>query len=91
MWTLTRDDVILVDGSLTSISGVTLVDGAITINPCANTPDVNTDGRVNVLDMILVGQHWEQTGDPGWIPADINCDGIINILDMIHIGQHWTG
>jgi hypothetical protein len=84
-------DVILVDGTDAIISGVTLVDGEVTLNPCGNDPDVNDDGKVNVLDMILVGQRWGQTGDPGWIPEDINCDGIINILDMISIGQHWTG
>ena len=85
-------DVIIQDGDGTEFSGdVTLVDGEVTINACANDPDVNNDGKVNVLDMILVGQHWSQTGDPGWIPEDINCDGIINILDMISIGQNWTG
>jgi len=84
-------DAILIDGSSAAISGITIVDGEVTINACANTPDVNNDGKVNVLDMILVGQHWGQTGDPGWTAEDINCDGIINILDMISIGQNWTG
>jgi hypothetical protein len=53
--------------------------------------DVNSDGFVNVLDLILVGQHLGETGPPGWIPEDINADGQINVLDMILIGQHWTG
>jgi len=53
--------------------------------------DVNRDGSVNVLDMILVGQHFGETGPEGWIPEDINRDGNINVLDMILIGQHWTG
>jgi hypothetical protein len=55
------------------------------------TYDVNGDGRTNVLDMIQVGQHWGQTGSPGWIPEDAIKDGVINVLDMIIIGQHWTG
>jgi PKD repeat protein len=87
---LDLSDVILVDGS-EAITGVTLVNGEVTLNPCVNDPDVNDDGNVNVLDMILVGQHWGQTGDNGWIPEDINCDGAINIYDMILIGQNWTG
>ncbi len=53
--------------------------------------DVNMDGKVNVLDMILVGQRWGQTGTPHWIREDVNRDGAINVLDMILIGQNWTG
>jgi hypothetical protein len=55
------------------------------------TGDVNNDDYVNILDMILIGQYWGQTGSPGWIPEDVKEDGAINVLDMIIIGQHWTG
>jgi len=55
------------------------------------TGDVNNDDHVNVLHTVSVGQHWGETGSPGWIPANANDDGVINILDMIIIGQHWTG
>ena len=54
-------------------------------------PDVNNDGQVNVLDMVLIGQKWGQTGDPGWIKEDVNQDGKIDVLDLILVGQHWTG
>ncbi|MCK5018855.1 MAG: hypothetical protein KAS32_17465 [Candidatus Peribacteraceae bacterium] len=50
--------------------------------------DVNSDGRVNILDMILVGIHWEETGS---LPEDLNNDGVVNILDSIIIGANWTG
>ena len=53
--------------------------------------DPNGDGMVNLLDMTLVGQHFGQTGSPGWIPEDVIEDGMINVLDMIVVGQHWTG
>jgi hypothetical protein len=53
--------------------------------------DVNTDGVVNVLDMISISQHWGETGTPGWIRQDVNGDGVINVLDQTVIGQHWTG
>jgi hypothetical protein len=62
-------------------------DGTVTVTTCIG--DVNGDGTVNVLDMILIGQHWGETGTPGWIPEDVNRDGAINVLDMILIGQHW--
>lgn len=53
--------------------------------------DVNDDGFVNVLDMIRVGQHWNETGPAGWIREDINEDGSVNVLDATLIGQGWTG
>jgi YVTN family beta-propeller protein len=51
--------------------------------------DVDGDGVVNVFDIIQIGQHWLQTGPPGWIPADVNRDGVVNIQDIILIGEHW--
>jgi hypothetical protein len=53
--------------------------------------DPTTDGSINVLDMISVGQHWGETDIIGWIRQDINHDGAISVLDMIVVGQHWTG
>ena len=52
--------------------------------------DVNADTSVNVLDLVLVGQHWGETGAPGWIRADVNKDSSINVLDMVIIGQRWS-
>ncbi|ACV62813.1 hypothetical protein Dtox_1977 [Desulfofarcimen acetoxidans DSM 771] len=51
--------------------------------------DVNLDGKVNVMDMILVGQHFNESGAAGWIGADTNKDGEIDVSDLIFIGQHW--
>jgi len=53
--------------------------------------DVNKDYRINILDIIIIGQYWETTGEQGWRSADVNNDGHVNILDIIMIGQHWTG
>jgi hypothetical protein len=39
--------------------------------------------------MILVGNHFGETGTPGWIPEDVNSDGAINVFDMILIGNHF--
>jgi vacuolar-type H+-ATPase subunit H len=55
--------------------------------------DVRVDGCINVLDLILVGQHWGETGAPGWIREDVYKKdgeiGEINISDLIVVGQHW--
>jgi len=53
--------------------------------------DVNCDDKVNVLDMIRIGQHFGESGSAHWIREDTTKDGNINVLDMILVGQHWTG
>ncbi len=49
--------------------------------------DVNADGQVSVLDLILVAQHLGETAAPNSV-ADVNRDGIISILDLILVAQH---
>ena len=73
------------DGSLTDSEDIT-----ITVNN-EHYSDLNDDGDVNVLDMIIVSQQWGEAGPSGWIMEDINADGTINVLDIILIGQNWTG
>jgi hypothetical protein len=51
--------------------------------------DVSKDGCVNVLDIILVGQQFGETGAPRWVREDVNCDAVISVLDIILIGQHF--
>jgi hypothetical protein len=52
--------------------------------------DVNDDGHVNILDLILIIQHWGETGINGWIPADVNQDGVINFTDFGLAISHWS-
>jgi hypothetical protein len=51
---------------------------------------VNNDGQVNVLDLILIGQHLNESGAPGWLKQDINKDGRINVLDLILAAQRMS-
>ncbi len=51
--------------------------------------DVNADGSIDVLDMVIIGNHFGESGKPGWIAEDINADGSINVLDMVIIGNHF--
>ena len=49
--------------------------------------DVNQDGTVNILDLVLVGQNLGQK--PASNPrADINNDGQVNILDLVLVAEH---
>ena len=48
--------------------------------------DVNDDGVVNVLDLILVAQHIG-TEKPNNPRVDVNDDGVVNILDLVRVAN----
>ena len=54
----------------------------ITVEGRLATGDVNRDGRVSVLDLILVAQQLGRRV-PAGSPVDLNGDGIVSILDLI--------
>ena len=62
------------------------LDGEIYLKTAVEPPtspyDLNNDGVVNVLDLILTAQRFGST------EADINGDGTTNILDLILVAQH---
>ncbi len=52
--------------------------------------DANDDGRVDLLDLDLVGTHWQESGvtiEEG----DFNRDGTVDLLDLDVLGANWTG
>ena len=49
--------------------------------------DVNRDGRVSVLDLILVARDLGSDA-PANLRTDVNRDGVINIQDLIIVAQH---
>ena len=51
------------------------------------TGDINRDGQVSILDIILVAQHLGKTAPPN-SEIDVNGDGTISILDIILVAQH---
>jgi peptide/nickel transport system substrate-binding protein len=55
--------------------------------------DVNHDGRVNILDAILLSNAFLATpSSPNWNPnTDFNGDGVVDILDSIIMSNNWTG
>ena len=48
--------------------------------------DVNVDGVVNILDLVMVAQHigGEKLGNPR---VDVNGDGVVNILDLVIVAN----
>ena len=49
--------------------------------------DVNRDGQVSILDMVLVARHFGKTV-PANSEVDLNGDGVINVLDLILVSQN---
>ena len=49
-----------------------------------STYDLNGDGKVDILDLTLIAQHFGQVNPQ----ADVNGDGIVDIFDLIAVAQH---
>ena len=54
------------------------------------TGDVNRDGVVSILDLILVAQQLGKRVPTG-SPVDLNGDGVVSILDLIRVAQGIAG
>ena len=57
----------------------------VAVKPPGTTPnaleaDINGDGVVNILDLVLVASNLGQTGQN---TGDVNGDGVVNILDLV--------
>ena len=48
------------------------------------TGDVNGDGIVNILDLVLVASHLGQSGETA---ADVNGDGVVNVQDLVLVSN----
>ena len=47
--------------------------------------DINSDGAVNIQDLVLVAASFGQPVTEGNAPADVNGDGQINVIDLVKI------
>lgn len=67
------------------------IDGSVRVVRIQNSVDINGDGIVNVLEILIVALAFgSYLGHPNWNPiADLNQDGIINILDIVIIAVHF--
>ena len=55
------------------------------VEPSTPAWDVNEDGVVNVLDLLLVSVDFGQAGP---IVTDVNGDNVVNILDLRLVTNH---
>ena len=59
----------------------------ITVAGRLTTGDVNRDGQVSILDLVLVARNFGKTASAN-SEVDLNGDGVINVLDLILVSQH---
>ena len=53
----------------------------------AKNPDLNLDGKVNLIDFSIMLSHWLEDYDL----ADLNSDGVVNLGDFSILLFYWTG
>lgn len=55
--------------------------------------DVNIDGYCTILDLVLISNHYRQSGSNGWIREDADNNGEIKLLDLVYVsdffGESW--
>ena len=73
------------DNAITAeITTITVIE----MPPPPPTPwDLNDDGTVNILDLVLVTNEFGQSGED--LKADLNGDGTVNILDLVVVASHF--
>ncbi len=76
---LSLENVILASPQSTAIP-TTTINSTLVVHP---KEDINTDGSINILDLIAIGAHFGEYGET----YDINGDNIINILDLIYVSK----
>jgi hypothetical protein len=51
--------------------------------------DLNSDGYCTIFDLVLVSNHYSQSGSAGWIREDADNNGEIQVLDLVFVSNHY--
>ena len=79
---LMLSDVILTDSEGEILKHL-LFNTGIVIDPQLRPEDVNSDGIVNIIDLVQVASRFNHTSDID--KEDINGDGVVNIVDLVKV------
>jgi hypothetical protein len=50
--------------------------------------DANLDGKVDIKDLMLLANHWNQSSQ-FWSGGDFNYDGVVNVNDLLMLAKDW--
>ena len=75
--------------SAASIPGLVIFNAISDAESPSIIADVNSDGSVNVLDLVVIASKLGNQGQN--LEADVNRDGVINILDLILVAGMFEG
>jgi hypothetical protein len=67
------------------VEGMRIVHNFLPVSNCNTTGDINSDGVISVVDLLLVIDQWGLTDSP----ADLNSDGIVNVSDLLIVIGNW--
>jgi hypothetical protein len=51
--------------------------------------DIDSNGVCNVVDFILISNHYNESGNPGWIREDADNNGYVKVIDLVLISDHY--
>ena len=51
--------------------------------------DINADFVVNIIDLVILRQHYGESTSEPYPRYDMNKDGIVNIMDLVTLKQHY--
>jgi trimeric autotransporter adhesin len=57
--------------------------------PTCAPADLNCDGAVDVLDLLILLDAWGPCSDPENCPADLNGDTVVDVLDLLMLLDDW--
>ncbi len=60
-------------------------------NDTSTPGDLNGDGSVGTVDLLMLLANWGPCADANGCPGDLNGDGSVNVTDLLQLLSHWGG
>ncbi len=78
---LPENTIAVSNGIKADVHTLTDLDGKIYLKSTSKAADLNSDGIVNILDLVIVANAF------GEYKPDLNGDGVVNILDLVIVAN----